>query len=250
MAAPTEPLPVRCGSQVLPPEELLVSAPIRRDNSITLSLSLLRQNTFTALVDDRVPVICKVARPHWASTLRMDVSPYDERAIRRERAAFVLARLLGWDDLVPLTVLRRLTWMQDRLAAVSIFELRAIEGVPLECFAEEDLTRAAVFDFLIRQLDRGAHNWLGVLSADRPATGISLRLIDHQHAFTEVSPWPMTVFVQSQAEWPIDNDCADRLRRAARCAYGSELTSLIGFSAVVALANRANRLADERHLST
>src|SRR5436309_2912045 len=82
--------------------------------------------------------------------------------IRRERAAWVLARLLGWQEMVAATVLRDVPVPAGGHGHASVQVLWPTNdvGVAEDAFPEEDQWRAAIFDALIRATDRHAGNWL------------------------------------------------------------------------------------------
>lgn len=110
--------------------------------------------------------------------------------VRREVAAWLLARELGWPDLVAATVLRQIdsptspgSWVH---ASVQVLWPDNSPGMPISSFPAEDITRAAVFDVLVKQSDRAGGNWLGVPS-DPSAT--RLKLIDHGYAFDVSRGW-------------------------------------------------------------
>lgn len=105
--------------------------------------------------------------------------------VRREVAAWVLARELGWPDLVSATVLRPVTSPTtgaEIAASVQVLWPNNQPAVPVDAFPEEDLWRAAIFDALVQQSDRHPNNWLGV---PRDGDGIRLKLIDHGFAFDQ-----------------------------------------------------------------
>jgi hypothetical protein len=104
--------------------------------------------------------------------------------VRRERAAWILARALGWNDLVSATVLRAIPGPggDEGIASMQILWPANDVGVPGTEFSEDDRWRAAIFDALIRSTDRHQWNWLGV-PRDPGGTQRRLKLIDHGHAF-------------------------------------------------------------------
>ena len=115
--------------------------------------------------------------------------------MRYEAAAWVLAKGLGWTDLVATTVLRETDAFPDVDEEVTTslqvlwpgFELDA----NLDQFPDEDIWRAALFDVLIFHTDR-THNWGAV-----PGHGQKrLKLIDHGYAFRE---WAGREFASSFA---------------------------------------------------
>jgi hypothetical protein len=86
-----------------------------------------------------------------------------------EVAAWRLTCLLGWTGLVPVTVLRSM-WCpsHDTVEAVAaIIMIESRDDFPeMSAFSDEELWKAAVFDVLAAQTDRGGRsNYLGVLRA-------------------------------------------------------------------------------------
>jgi len=96
--------------------------------------------------------------------------------IRRERAAWVLARSLGWTDMVVST---------------------------------DDLWRAGMFDAVVRHTDRHPGNWLAV--PREPGHGQQrLKLVDHGHAF-DLGRALLSPFYDRLRGQPIPAEHADAL---------------------------------------
>jgi hypothetical protein len=104
--------------------------------------------------------------------------------VTREAAAWTVARHLGWTDLVSTTVVRTIpspTSGADVEASVAVAWPSHQPDTDPAGFSDDDIWRAAVFDFLIDQSDRSGHNWLSVPD---PALGQpKLKLVDHGYAF-------------------------------------------------------------------
>lgn len=113
---------------------------------------------------------------------RGDVDPPGAVGVKREVAAYELAKILGWDDLLQVTVLREEPAPDGSTALIASIELlpEGDEHVAATDFPQGDIERAAVFDALIANSDRGGHNWRGVRSA---ANQWDLKLYDHEMAF-------------------------------------------------------------------
>jgi hypothetical protein len=106
-----------------------------------------------------------------------------DRGVQCEVAAWELGRLLGWTNLLSATVVRDLPPGPGAPAAqhaVRLALLGAHPHVDLGRFADDDLWRAATFDYLAFTTDRHGGNWLAVELVDGNA---QLVLIDHEHAF-------------------------------------------------------------------
>jgi hypothetical protein len=99
---------------------------------------------------------------------------------RCEVAAWRVACLLGWSDLMPATALRDVgTTPGTEFASVQILWPLA-QPKDLAAFSPEMLWRAAVFDRLIEHSDRSLTNWIAV----EDATNVwHLKLIDNGYAF-------------------------------------------------------------------
>jgi hypothetical protein len=83
--------------------------------------------------------------------------------IRRKRAAWLLARALGWGDLVAATVLRHCEAPSGgAFCSLQMIWPAFTANVPEAELPEEDRWRGAIFDTLIKTQDRGGGNWLGV----------------------------------------------------------------------------------------
>jgi hypothetical protein len=111
-------------------------------------------------------------------------------AVRREIAAWLIARELGWARLVAPTVLR--TMSPPGGGAESEASLQVIWPEPLTGTAELaafdhfDVWRAAVFDVAGQNTDRNQNNWMGMGPDIHGA--LHLKLVDHAHAF---EAWPV-----------------------------------------------------------
>jgi hypothetical protein len=113
-----------------------------------------------------------------------DVSPEAPQMVRREAAAWVLARLLGWSDLVAATVIREIPSFSSGGDVEASLMVAWPNNQPDQDpgFDDHDVWRAAVFDAAIRQSDRAGHNWLCVPESGGQGTA-KLKLIDHGYAF-------------------------------------------------------------------
>jgi hypothetical protein len=112
--------------------------------------------------------------------------------VRNEAAAYELARILGFEDLVLPTMLRNAEdadghpiQIAIRLYVESTPAGELVEGAPLTTVDGDQLARAAIFDWLVEQTDRraiGDHggNWYILREPDRPPR---LLLFDHQQCF-------------------------------------------------------------------
>ncbi len=116
-----------------------------------------------------------------------DEAPAGPAMTKCEAAAWVLARELGWHDLVAVTVLRDIpsqkTSGDTTEASLQVIWPTNEKGPPLAALKNEDVLRAAVLDALMVHGDRHGGNYLAV-----PPTGSGvqprLKLVDHGYAFT------------------------------------------------------------------
>lgn len=112
-------------------------------------------------------------------------NPDSEAMMGREAAAWQIARLLGFEDIVAATVVRPIPTRDgdEVLASAQVFWPDGnLFSPPIDTFPDEDVWRAAVFDAVIGNVDRGGHNWLAVPAPGGPVPP-RLTLVDHGHAF-------------------------------------------------------------------
>lgn len=103
-----------------------------------------------------------------------------------EVAAWIVARDLGWPDLVATTVFREMPSQRSAgktAASLQVVWPRNDRGPDLGSFDDDERWRAAIFDGLVAHTDRNDGNYLGVPAA---AAGVRsrLKLVDHGIAFT------------------------------------------------------------------
>lgn len=174
--------------------------------------------------------------------------------VRRDAAAWVLARGLGWPDLLVPTVLRELPSPAgggDVAWSVQVEWPDAVPDVDPERFPEEDLWRAAAFDALAcpQGLTR---RWLAV----RAGGAFRLRLVGHADAFPPHVAAPRSPFYDLRGGQPIPGDvtgAVDDLTRALpaltlHSTRGMSLPTLLPVEAITALADRARLLAERGRL--
>jgi hypothetical protein len=144
----------------------------------------------------------------------------------RETAAWVVARELGWPDLVSTTVRREIdSYVSgDRvMASVQVLWPSNQPGTPLDELPDDDLSRAALFDALVFQSDRNSGNWLGVPNdGGRPR----LKLIDHGYAF-DLTRGFQSPFFDRFREQPLTDDARDALRRIRAPRHTRALEELL-----------------------
>ena len=172
---------------------------------------------------------------------RGDVEPPGVMGIHREVAAYELALLLGWEDLLQVVAHR-----YEAVAGGGVAEVASIELLPhgaddlaASQFPAEDVERAGMFDALIQNNDRGGHNWRGL---PEPGGGHRLKLYDHELAFDPSRPVNSTFWNEIGQQVPAG--LVGHLQDAAPAVAASrELEELLGINEVAALRERFARLA-------
>lgn len=161
---------------------------------------------------------------------------------RREVAAWILARDLGWPDLVAPSVLRRLP-SQRTAGAETDWSLQVVwpineRGPAPDKFEEHDLIRAAVFDALTVHGDRHGGNYLAVPPT---SAGVQprLKLVDHGSAFTAADTG--SPFYQYRRGQDLPDHCLTAIE-GCLAKYPGDLKSLLEQGELDALLARLNRL--------
>jgi len=113
---------------------------------------------------------------------RGDVDPPGLAGVRREVAAYELASILGWHNLLQVTVLRREMTEAGAQVEAAAIELLAegVDDLAPTAFPRTQVERAGVFDAVIANIDRMGHNWRGLPDGEG---GFQLKLYDHELAF-------------------------------------------------------------------
>jgi hypothetical protein len=115
---------------------------------------------------------------------------------RREAAAWVVARELGWADLVATTVLRMERFPDSEGEVLTSIQVLWPDFDPdpdIDGFPEEEIWRAAVFDVVVGHTDRSGHNWLAVPGS---SSNTRLKLVDHGYGFPESVGPPSSTFYE------------------------------------------------------
>jgi hypothetical protein len=169
------------------------------------------------------------------------------RMVRCETAAWKLARLLEWDDLMAATVLREIN-LEDvgRVWASLQVIWPSFEWVaPLDRFPPEVIERAAAFDVITRMSDRSNNNWLGVAP---PGEVQALKLIDHGHALTGQGAVGSSIVQAAQGAPELADETVMTLQRLAEEALISRLGDLVPPAVSADIAGRARLLAEAGRL--
>jgi hypothetical protein len=167
-------------------------------------------NSFVAILEGGIAVLVKTEEP----------TDDQRKMARREVAAWRLARMLDWPELVSTTVQRRvisLTTGADVEASVQVIWANKQVGTAIADFDEDDVWRAATFDALVRQTDRSASNWLGV--PEDPAHGRQRpKLIDHGYAFDLTRQGPAEFYAHFKGQ-DLPLSCVEALERGQSQFY-------------------------------
>jgi hypothetical protein len=176
-----------------------------------------------------------------------DEAPQGPVMSRREAAAWVLARELGWHDLVAVTVMRDIP-SQKNPGGTTEASLQVIwptneKGPALGPLKKDDIVRAAILDALMVHGDRHGGNYLAV-----PPTGSGvqprLKLIDHGYAFTAndtASP-----FYQAVRGQDIPDPYLSDLDHLSKGDAKTALEPLLDAGELGPLLDRLNRLLTKR----
>jgi hypothetical protein len=170
------------------------------------------------------------------------------KQVRGEVAAWFLAQELGWDDLVPVTMLGvvesrytgehvaaslQVAWPRFKLAA-------ELELQPKSC-TDTDRWRVAIFDALAGNTDRNATNWGFIQDLDRT------KLIDHGNGF---GPDPTTSqFATDLNGQHIPEEYKQHLEVFIANEKGSRLTTALPETTALALFARAQLFVQNSTLS-
>lgn len=148
-------------------------------------------------------------------------------AVRNEAAAWHVACLLGWPELVACTVVRELplpaTGATEPMALQVMWP--GLDFIPdIGTFTDEEVWKAALFDYLILHSDRGSKQ--------------RLKLIDHGFAFNYPNRESLNSdFAAARRTFDIPQHLLEDVARFGSKAAASPLRSLLGgppFDALVA----------------
>jgi hypothetical protein len=195
------------------------------------------QDKQIAVLDGGVGVVMKLA-PTGDGTKQTQV--------RAECAAPILADMLGWSDLVPVTAMRVVTSLasHEQVAgsvqvALPLFKPAAELTRQASSCPDEEIWRVAVFDALAINTDRNATNWGFVEGIeDRP------KLIDHGHAFGGPASGAFD-FIELCRGRVVPDRLRDRLReRLVGPGLPSELVELLPAGIVQLIEERARTFVE------
>lgn len=166
----------------------------------------------------------------------------DPQFVRREVAAWEVSRLLGWADMVSVTVLRTIpSFVGTTQVTASVQVLWPDNQPDIDLgFSDRDVWRAAAFDAVVLQTDRDGHNWLAVLARDQRTPG--LKLVDHAYAFGLDISEPSSTFFRARHGQQLPVRVSTDLRSLVQGLAGSSISNLLGQAATDAIRDRTQAL--------
>jgi hypothetical protein len=140
--------------------------------------------------------------------------PDSERMMRREAAAWAVAKAMGFTGLVGATVIRTVPHGHgDVEASVQVFWPDGnLFCAPIGQFPEEDLWHAAVFDAVVAHGDHNGNNWLAVPAPGGPYPP-RLKLVDNGHSFgyPSLQVPPNSTFYNQLVDEDLPDHCVEAL---------------------------------------
>lgn len=180
-------------------------------------------------------------------------NPESETMMGREAAAWQVARLLGFEEIVAATVIRTMPTSggDEVLASAQVFWPDGnLFSPPIDTFPDDDVWRAAIFDAVIGNVDRAGHNWLAV-----PAPGgvvpPRLKLVDHGHAFDYGGNRNRveSAFYAAHRGEDIPDDLHEALQRFVDAWPAAGVENLLSEQAIDDVRERAQALVQRRVLA-
>ena len=177
--------------------------------------------------------------------------------VRNEAAAWGVAKLAGWTEVVPPTVLRDIgspITGTTGLGSVQLFYPGAQNAPNIACLPTQQVWQAAAFDYIVSQSDRGGQNWIGVtgpvIATSTAGMPVHLKLIDHGYAFGLNGLSTNSVFIDTRRGQELPLDVFRAVERLVALAAGSELPDLLSADALSQMLDRARRLLTEGAIPT
>jgi hypothetical protein len=166
-----------------------------------------------------------------------------ELLIKREVAAWIVARAAGWSYLVAATALRKINSFRDRSLVDTMVQVVWPNYEALadpSHFPDEDIWRAGAFDAVIGQTDRVKNNWI---ASPKPGQGaqVRLKLVDHGRAFANTPGPPNSEFYERKAGQELPAEVKEELERLRR-GFPAQLKLLLDGPELAALNTRLERL--------
>jgi hypothetical protein len=168
--------------------------------------------------------------------------------VRREAAAWVIARYLDWADLVSGARLRLIPSPSGGGSDVyaSLHVLWPNSAPDLDApFSDDEQWRAAIFDALVGQTDRAGHNWLAVPDpAGGGAVPPRLALVDHGNSMRPGVYPPASTFYMRKAGQKIPDEHLAAIDGLLRQMPG-DLTGLIDAAEIGGIGDRGYALRNK-----
>ena len=181
----------------------------------------------------------------------LEGNPDSERMMRREVAAWEVAKGLGLTGLVAATVLRTVPHDSgDIEASVQVFWPDGnLFCAPIDVFPDEDLWHAAVFDAVVAHGDHNGNNWLAVPAPGSPYPP-RLKLVDNGHSFgyPSLQVPPNSTFYNHLQNQDLPEDCIEALERLADGFPIERLAELVEQEESERARERAEQLLQRRVL--
>jgi hypothetical protein len=176
-----------------------------------------------------------------------DEAPSGAGMSKHETAGWVLARELGWYDLIAVTVMREIPSRKNvgtnTAASLQVIWPANDKGPALTALTKEDIIRAAILDMLMVHGDRHNQNYLAV-----PPTGSGvqprLKLVDHGYAFTANDTG--SPFYQAVRGQPLEEPYFSRLQGLDPNRLKTALDGLLEPGELTALLDRLRHLVTTR----
>jgi len=170
--------------------------------------------------------------------------------VNQELAAWRLARLLEWTDLVAATVradFQPTPGQPMQSAVLQVAWAPREVGTDPANFPDDKIWRAGIFDAIVLHGDRHPGNWLG---SPPPEPGIQshLRLIDHGIGWGTGGA-PNSPFYLARRDQPIPAELAGRGQVARDHLADADLEALLGKAVSDGIEARMTLLIDRGHLN-
>lgn len=180
--------------------------------------------TYIVSLEGGVSIIAKYGGPH--------------PNIKLEVAAWIFARMLGWEDMVAVTVssgFRPTPGDEMRDSSLQVVWYPHEVGPDLDALPAEDVWRGALFDAIVLHRDRHPGNWLACppVASGQPR----LKLIDHGHTWDAGGQPSSQIYNKHQGK-PVPDELKPALEGALKGIDRSPLRALLDGAAVDAVKKR------------
>lgn len=181
----------------------------------------------------------------------VDANPDSQRMMRREAAAWLVAKALGFTGLVGATVVRSVPHDHGEVeASVQVFWPDGnLFCAPIDQFPDEDLWQAAIFDAVVAHGDHNGNNWLAVPAPGGPFPP-RLKLVDNGHSlgYPSLQVPPNSTFYDYLHSRDLPEDCVEALDRLLDRFPIEQLAELVEEEEIDRARERAEQLLQRRVL--